>query len=232
MKFDFYLFDLDGTLLHLGNIGIYVDQLLAKTLEILGARNLPKKDEKYRLWASKEEFYDVLEEWGVKNSRDFWKVFDETDFKWRKKLIEKKQVFLYKDVYSSLEEIYYHKDSKKIALVSNTAYYIVEYILDTFGIAKYFHETFSLGNYENDQELAKPSPKGILKILEKLKYDPRESTAVFVGDSRLDIIAAKKAKINACLIRREINQRNMHYKKWNIPPDLVIEGLNELINLK
>jgi hypothetical protein len=31
MKFDFYLFDLDGTLLHLGDIGAYVDQILKET---------------------------------------------------------------------------------------------------------------------------------------------------------------------------------------------------------
>ena len=33
------------------------------------------------------------------------------------------------------------------------------------------------------------------------------------------------------LIRREITSRNKQYKKWEIQPDFVIEGLNELLYL-
>jgi len=231
MNFDFYLFDLDGTLLHLGNIGAYVDQILIETFTRLEASNPPKKNEKYKLWSPEEDFFDVLEEWGVKNPQNFWMVFDEIDFKRRKKLIEKNQVFLYKDVYNILERIHHQKYNKKLAIVSNTAYYIVEFILKKFNITKFFHETFSLGYYNNDQKLAKPSPKGVLTILDKFKYDPKESKAILVGDSKFDIIAAKKAGIYACLIRREINARNKQYKKWKIQPDFVIEGLDELLYL-
>ena len=230
MNFDFYLFDLDGTLLYLGNIRKYVNKILEKTFTKLEATNPPQKNEKYRLWSPVENFFDVLEEWGVKNPQNFWKVFDEIDFKWRKKLIEKNQIFLYNDVYSTLEKIYQHKENK-LALISNAAYYIVGFILNKFNITQFFHEIFSLGYYQNDQELAKPSPKGILTILDKFKYNTKESKAILIGDSQYDIIAAKKASIYACLIRREINPRNKQYKKWNVQPDFIIEGLNELFYL-
>jgi len=49
-----------------------------------------------------------------------------------------------------------------------------------------------------------------------------------IGDSIFDIIAAKKAKIAACLIRR--NSEN-NYIEWEIQPDYVIKSLNELIDL-
>jgi phosphoglycolate phosphatase-like HAD superfamily hydrolase len=207
-------------------MGAYVDNILADTLRRLGAHYLPKKDEKYRLWASEEDFFNVLEEWGVQNPQNFWKVFDEIDFKFRKELINKNQVFLYDDVYSTLKNIY--NQNKKMAMVSNAAYYIVNYILERFKITEYFLETFCLGYYDNDQELAKPSPKGILTVLDKLKFNPKNSKAVYIGDSRLDIIAAKKANINSCLIRREITSRNRDYNKWEIQPDFIIEGLNEI----
>ena len=71
----------------------------------------------------------------------------------------------------------------------------------------------------------------VLTILDKFKYDSKESEAVLVGDSRFDIIAAKNAGIYACLIRREINPRNKNYKKWEVQPDFVIEGLDELFYL-
>ncbi|UCD02394.1 MAG: HAD family hydrolase [Promethearchaeota archaeon] len=231
MNFNFYLFDLDGTLLNLGDIGAYVDQILKETFTKLEASNPPNKDEKYKLWSSEEDFFDVLREWGVKNPHNFWKVYDEIDFNWRKELIEKKKIFLYKDVYNILKKIHHHKNNKKLALISNAAYYIVDFILEKFNITSFFHERFSLGYYINDQELAKPSPKGILKILDKFQYDPSKSKAILVGDSKYDIIAAKKANIYACLIRREIYTSNKNHKKWEIQPDFVIGGLNELLYL-
>ncbi len=231
MNFDFYLFDLDGTLLHLGNIKAYAEEILVETLNRLKARYPPIRNERFKLWSSEEGYLNVLEEWGVEEPQNFWKFFDEIDFDKRKILIKKKKAFLYQDVKYVLEKIYLHKDSKKLAIVTNTAYYICEYILNKFNINKFFHETFSLGYYNNDQELAKPSPNGILTILDKFKYDPKESKAILIGDSKLDIIAAKKANIYACLIRRDIDTRNRHYKNWDIQPDFVIEELDELFYL-
>ncbi|MFX1419989.1 MAG: HAD family hydrolase [Promethearchaeota archaeon] len=231
MNFDFYLFDLDGTLLHLGNIRAYAEEILMETLNRLEAKYPPIGNEKFKLWSSEQGYLNVLEEWGVEEPQNFWKFFDEIDFKKRKILIKKKKVFLYQDVQYVLKKIYHHKDNKKLAVVTNTAYYICKYILNKFNISKFFHETFSLGYYDNDQELAKPSPKGILTILDKFKYNPNESNAILIGDSKLDIIAAKKANIYACLMRREINPRNRQYKEWHIQPDFVIDGLNELFDL-
>ncbi|UCC18816.1 MAG: HAD family hydrolase [Promethearchaeota archaeon] len=232
MKFDIYLFDLDGTLLHLGNIRHYAGKILMEALKRLRAKYPPTGDEKFKLWTSQQGYLKVLEGWGVEEPQNFWKFFDEIDFEKRKTLIKEKKVYLYQDVNYMLKKIYHHKDSKKLAIVTNTAYYICDFILNKFNIKKFFHETFSLGYYDNDQELAKPSPKGILTILDKFKYDPNESNAILVGDSKLDIIAAKNAKIYACLIRRELNPRNMRYKEWNIQPDFVIEELNELFDLQ
>lgn len=231
MKFDFYLFDLDGTLLHLGNIGAYAEEILVETLNRLKAKYPPSSNERFKLWSSKEGYLKVLEGWGVEEPQKFWKFFDEIDFEKRKTLIKKKKILLFQDVRIVLKKIYRHKERKKMAIVTNTAYYICEFILNRFNISKFFNETFSLGYYDNDQELAKPSPNGILTILDKFEYDPKVSKAIFIGDSKLDIIAAKKAGIYACLIRREITSRNKQYKKWEIQPDFVIEGLYELFYL-
>ncbi|MEE9379555.1 MAG: HAD family hydrolase [Candidatus Lokiarchaeia archaeon] len=231
MKFNYYLFDLDGTLLHLGNIGPYADQILRETLERLKAKYPQNRNERYKLWLSEENFFDVLQEWDVKNPQDFWKVYDKIDFEKRKILIEKNKINLYRDVKIVLEKIYNHKDNKKLAIISNAAYYIVEYVLEKFNISHYFHESFGLGYYDNDQELAKPSPKGVLKILKKFNYDPKESKAILVGDSMLDVIAAKKANIYSCLIRRDINSPKRHDKQRDIKPDFIIERLEELLNL-
>ncbi len=231
MRFNFYLFDLDGTLLHLGNIGDYADQILVETLERLNANYPQNRNDRYKLWYSEEKFFNVLQEWDVKNPQDFWKVYDEKDFEKRKSRIKKNKVYLYSDVKPVLEKICSHKDNKKLAIISNAAYYIVEYVLETFNISHYFHESFSLGYYDNDQALAKPSPRGVLTILKKFNYDSQESKAILVGDSMFDVIAAKKANIYSCLIRRDINSPKRYYKQKNIKPDFIIESLEELLDL-
>ena len=105
MRFNFYLFDLDGTLLHLGNIGAYADQILVETLERLKANYPQNRNERYKLWLSEEKFLNVLQEWDVKNPQNFWKVYDEIDFERRKSLIEKNKIYLYRDVKTVLEKI-------------------------------------------------------------------------------------------------------------------------------
>jgi len=230
MNFDFYIFDLDGTLLDLGNIGVHVDLILVKTLKKLNVHRIPEKKERNNLWRSGEKFGEILREWGINDSYLFWKYFDENDFEKRKVLLKNKQISLFKDVKTALELIQNHKENKKLAICTNTADYIVEFFLNYFKIDQYFHEIFSLGS-NVDQKFAKPSPDGILNILKKFDHNPLEKTAIMIGDSIHDIIAAKKAKISSCLILRHIEKDYMSYKEWNIQPDYVIEHLDELNNL-
>ncbi|MFX1429910.1 MAG: hypothetical protein ACFFCY_07055, partial [Promethearchaeota archaeon] len=92
MKFDCYIFDLDGTLLNLGNIGAYADQILVETLIKLGAKTIPSKIERRELWFSGQNFQQILKKWGISKSTDFWKCYDQTDFEKRKILLLKKEI--------------------------------------------------------------------------------------------------------------------------------------------
>ena len=227
MNFDYYLFDLDGTLLNFGNIGGYADEILVEVLKRLNITSTPDRVERKTLWLNIENYIDVLDKWGATNPKNFWKFFDEIDFEKRKKLLAKKELSLFDDVIETLEKISNHVDYKKLAIVTNTIDDIVNYFLNIFNISSYFHEVFSLG-FENDQSFAKPAPDGILTILKKFNYNSKVNKAIMIGDSIFDIMAAKKAKISACLIRRNIEK---NYKEWEIQPDYVIKGLNELIEL-
>ena len=60
---------------------------------------------------------------------------------------------------------------------------------------------------------------------------PEISKAIMVGDSKVDIIAAKRAKINACLIRRELDKYPEGYETWEHQPDYIIENLEDIFKL-
>jgi pyrophosphatase PpaX len=227
MNFDYYLFDLDGTLLNLGDMSNYADQILVEVLKRLKLSKLPTNLERKSFWFNIENYINVLVSWGAKNPHDFWKFYDEIDFEKRKLRISNREIHLFDDVIGTLEKIYDPVGNKKLAIVTNTVDNIVHFILDTFKIHQYFHEIFSLG-FENDQDSAKPSPDGILTILKKFNYNPSRNKAIMIGDSVFDILAAKKAKISACLVKRHF-ERN--YKEWKVQPDYVIENLDEVVNL-
>ena len=230
MTFDIYIFDLDGTLLNLGNIGVYADQILKKTLNRLNAPVIPDKNERRQFWGSGNNYIDILNNWGVSKAQKFWRQYDKVDFNQRKALYNQKKIALFDDVKTILERIYNHKDGKKIAIVTNTANYVVDYILKKFDIAPFFQEIFSMG-FKNDQKSAKPSPSGIFSILESFHYDPNVHKALMIGDSISDIIAAKKANIFACLIKRDKMRYEKGFNSWKFQPDYIIERLDELLKL-
>ncbi|MFW9941111.1 MAG: HAD family hydrolase [Candidatus Thorarchaeota archaeon] len=230
MNFDFYIFDLDGTLLNLGNIGAYANQILVKTLNKLSIPKIPEKEERYKFWSAGDKYIEVLNKWGVSKARDFWRHYDKADFEQRKILYNQKKIALFNDVKLVLERIYNQKDEKRLGIVSNTADYVVDYVLRKFKIAHYFQYIFSMGA-ENDQRFAKPSPSGIISILEKCNYDPKIHNALMIGDSMSDIIAAKKAKIFACLIKRDKTRFEKGFKSWKFQPDYIIDRLDEILEL-
>ena len=228
MKFDYYLFDLDNSLLNFPNPGEYFDNVLLETVKRLTNAPLPGRKERDKFWLSGEKYIDMLKNWGVGDVNHFWFHFDEIDFDSRKIHVSKDELNLYHDVNEVLSEL--KEAGKKVAIISNAADYIVEYIVKEFQISDLFDEMFGLG-FDKEQGLAKPSPNGILRVLKKLNFNPEKYKAIMVGDSRLDIYAAKRANISACLIKRELNKYTDGYKKWEYKPDFEIIHLDELLDL-
>lgn len=228
MKYDYYLFDLDGCLLYIPRSWEYFDNILIKTLEQAKTTKIPMRSERNNFWFSGKNYINYLRNWGTIDFQNFWKIFDEIDYEHRKILIKRNKIFLFNDVKQILKEIYL--DGKKTAIISNSADYIVKYILNKFNIAKFFHKLFGL-SYDKDQAMAKPSPLGIISILNEFNFNPRTAKALMIGDSVMDIYAAKRAEIHSCLIRRDETKYPNEYTDWEHQPDYVIDNLTELLVL-
>ena len=227
MDFKYYLFDLDNCLIHYPNFVDFFDNLLVENLKNFSKNTPPQKERKELLYAE-EKYNDILRQWGISDCELFWKLFNEIDFKNRKKLIEKSEIFLFKKVKSVLQRL--RDENKKVALISNTPNYIVDYILEKFRLNKYFDEVLRI-DYNKNQNLAKPSPYGILSILDKLKYNSESSNAIMIGDSMVDILAAKRANIYGCLIVREASNETLGFEVWDHNPDFIIYSLDDLLEL-
>ena len=116
MKYDTYLFDLDGTLLDLGNIGNYADRILIETLKKLKVEKIPSRSERRELWFSGGNFQKILNNWGILHEDNFWENYDKTDFEIRKNLLKKSEISLFKDVKEVLEFIHNYKEHKNLAI--------------------------------------------------------------------------------------------------------------------
>ena len=227
MIFDYFLFDLDNCLLQYPNYIEYLDYVLVESLKKNSVK-VPNHKERKKVFSAEEDYNDLLKQWSIFDYELFWKHFSEIDFEYRKKLIEKKEIFLFNNVENVLSQLV--DRNKKLALISNSPGYIVDYIVNKFKLSSFFDEILTI-DYERDQNLAKPSPDGIISILKKLNYSHKNSNAIMIGDSIVDIIAAKKANIYACLVNRESNESSKYYEDWEYLPDYIIKRLHELLEL-
>jgi phosphoglycolate phosphatase-like HAD superfamily hydrolase len=227
MNWDYFLFDLDNSLLYIPKPAEYFDKVLSETIKKLSRENVPSREERNKFWLSGSDYVKLLRNWEVRDQELFWSHFDEIDFNLRKKYIAREKIHLYDDVVNVLKNLK-EKSNKKLAIVSNTADYIVDYVLEEFNLNPFFEVVFGLGS-EKTQDMAKPSPEGINFVLNTLSYTNGNKKAIMIGDSIVDVFAAKRANIDACLLTRNLNKYPEGYDKWEYKPDFVIKNLDEII---
>lgn len=212
-----FIFDLDGTLVYYkGGVLEFLDKIVINTLQDLNLA-LPDKKERLKLWDGKISSNDVLRSWEISNLDEFWRTFDNYQLPAVEDGIKNGEILLYDDVLPTLQKL--KKEEFVIAVVTNTPPDITEVKLKGLGIRDFFSCVVALGT--EMQELAKPSPYGILKCIKKLGFSPKE--VAYVGDSQFDILAAKNAGCYSVLINRE--GRVLEEK-----PDFEIVDLNDLLS--
>lgn len=92
-------------------------------------------------------------------------------------------------LYPGVMDVLNHFKNKKLAVATNKPFNLTEKILDGLNISGYFKKVVGGDGVQNK----KPAPEAIEIILRELRVSPENS--VFVGDSKIDIEAGKKAGI-------------------------------------
>ena len=119
------------------------------------------------------------------------KVWDFVDsYKNRYRIISKEQTTLLENAYEAVEL------ASKIARVSvvttKTRMYTIP-LLDHFNITQFFEIITGRENVQNP----KPHPEPILVTLEQMNYNKNRDDVWMIGDTKLDLIAAREANINS-----------------------------------
>ncbi len=115
-----------------------------------------------------------------------------------------------------------HGDALKMAILTNSGRPATDYALERFGFGRFVDRTFT----RDDLPAMKPRPEGLKTAMASFSLSP--SDVLFVGDSRVDILAAKAAGV------RMVSVPTGGYDLQTLRkdgPDLEIESLFGLAKL-
>lgn len=217
------LFDLDNTLVEIPDTYHFFDDLIIKVIQDDYGLPVPEQASRDTLWRSGKDYIPILQSWGVSDPSDFWRRFDAYDSVKRADYIQKGTIKLYPDTYPALEDL--KNRGLNLGIVSNTTTPIVETEIRAFNIDQFFDLVIGLGE---TQAQCKPEPDGLLAAIRHLGCSVNDT--VFVGDSRVDLLAGKRAKIRNVLIDRK-NSKNFE-SDGIVEKDFIrIHDLRELIKV-
>jgi phosphoglycolate phosphatase len=209
LKKDLIIFDLDGTLIDSSED---IAWAVNKMLKDMGFEEMPYPAIKERIG------------WGV--SMLLEKVLPAEK---HNLLDEAKGVFMgyYRNhllvktkPYGGVMDVLEHFKNKKLAVATNKPVGLTTKILDDLNMSVYFGKVIGGDNVQNK----KPAPEAIEIIMEELDVLPDK--AVFVGDSRIDVEAGKKAGVVTIGAAYGFRGREELEKEG---ADVIIEDIKELI---
>jgi pyrophosphatase PpaX len=127
---------------------------------------------------------------------------------------------IFKGIDEIIDEL--HKKDLNLAILTNNKSQYAEEILEKFNLIEYFPTIVGF----NDVSEVKPSPEGILKIIEKWNMNPKE--VIFIGDMTTDVEAGKAAGVTMVCLSSGLAEKDalMEHK-----PDYLVENTNELKEL-
>ncbi|WP_323592142.1 HAD family hydrolase [Aliarcobacter butzleri] len=210
------LFDLDGT-------------LIDSTDAIVSTFRFAFEEQGFDFRGSDKNIKDLIgypldimfERLGVSKQ----KVWDYVDsYKNRYRVISVEQTTLLENAFEAVQL------ASKIARVSvvttKTRMYTIP-ILDNFNITQYFEIITGRENVENP----KPHPEPILKTLAQMNYDKNSDDVWMIGDTKLDLICANEAKVNAIGVLCGYSDEEELLKYTNIVKKDALEAIKYISTL-
>ena len=186
-----FVFDLDGTLIDSVELHAKAFKYAVKTLGYKNYNELYKKFKKFIGRSLEDIVKTIIKGIDEKEIKKIRKLKDEYVLKNLGKIKLKKRV---------VKILMYIKSLNfPVALFTSSTKEFTYKVLKKFGLEKYFDYIIT----KEDVKKHKPNPEGLIKISKKF----RTKNVVFIGDSKFDKIAAKKAKF------KFIEVKNLKMKK-------------------
>lgn len=119
------------------------------------------------------------------------------------------------------------KKRMQLAVASHSPRGVVNMMMSRFGLQKFFKEedVYSLEDYKEQ----KPHPESILRVLDNLDYHANH--AIYVGDMREDIEAARRAGVRSVAIHRENGSYHTEQLLRREGPTFFVSRLTQVLDV-
>jgi pyrophosphatase PpaX len=178
MKYQYVLFDLDGTLIDTNDL---IMNSFIYTLDLYYPGKYTKED---LIPHMGEPLYDQMLLFGPERAQELVEVYREHNERIHDELV--KEFPGVKSTLSALQEM-----GVKMAVVTSKMRRTTEMGLSLFGLDQYMD---SVVCYQ-DTEKHKPEPDPLLKSMKELGADPGKT--LMIGDSQYDLLAARNAGVDS-----------------------------------
>ena len=115
-----------------------------------------------------------------------------------------------------------HDKKLKLAILTNNKSQYAEEVLEKYDLTKFFDTIIGF----NEVSEVKPSPEGILKIINKWKIKPSET--IFIGDMTTDVDAGKSADVKMVCVASGLAKKETLLEH---NPDILVDNTEQLIQL-
>jgi len=187
------IFDVDETLVYYEGYN-HREWYENWVMPALRERGIELDYETYKKTVTGELPRSYVERFGVDHV-EFWRIVDEVNLEYRKRMAELGRIKPFPDV-DALKEL--RNMVPKLAAVSNASQECTEFVLDLFDLRKYFDVVY--GKDYSNLDGVKPDPYLVKKALKALGLKPQE--ALMVGDSHHDVLAGKRAGMKVVNVTR------------------------------
>jgi pyrophosphatase PpaX len=202
------LFDLDGTLINTNEL------ILASFMHTLELHCPGKYTEQDVLEIMGEPLYDQMRRFDPDQAEEMVKTYHAFNERKHDEL-----VLEFPHVRETLSEL--DRAGVLMGVVSNKRRLVVEMGLKLFDLGRFMKTVVCIG----DTEKAKPEPDMIFLAMEHLGGTPGQ--VIMVGDSRYDILAAKRAGVASAAVAWSLHAEEL--KKYD--PDYYLEDMRDLLQI-
>ncbi|WP_129113096.1 HAD family hydrolase [Halegenticoccus tardaugens] len=215
MNYDAVLFDNDGVLVTLVEYEV-LREAAGETFASLGVDPDPAHVDEMAIGVAPDALAEVCDAYGL-DPDEFWPVRDGTASRAQRAEIRAGRKALYDD-FDAVRSI-----DAPLGIVSSNQQETVDFVLDHFGIGDLFGTAY--GREPTVESLRRKKPAA--HYLERALSDLDTETALFVGDSETDVLAAENAGIDSAFIRRS-HRADL---RLDAEPTYEIDGLDELLRV-
>lgn len=209
MRYGAVLFDLDGTL-------IDTNDLILASYEYALNRHCPGKYSREEIVACLgEPLYDTLRRFAPEKWESMVQTYREYNLACHDDWVK-----LFPGVSEVLKKL--HREGIVLGVVSNKQRIAVEKGLSLFGLDKWMKTVVCYGEVKRP----KPYPDPILRAMEAVGADPART--LMVGDSRFDLLAAKRAGVDAAAVAWSWHGKE---ELLALSPDYVLEEMRDLLKI-